>query len=300
MLHRWWIYQRERFPLAAHGPLVAVFSLAVIGYSALLRGRPALPAWQILAAAFASNLIFFLQLRIADEFKDDEDDRRSRPYRPVPRGLVTLRELAAVALIGALVQLMLALCLAPNLLPLLIATWGYMLLMRVEFFAGHWLKQRPLLYLMLHMPILPLIALYASAWEWLAAGSTPPADLGWLLALSFLSGIVLEIGRKIRAPGDEEPGVETYSALWGRRKATGAWLVPLALAAASAVAAAQQVGSAAPVALIVAALFGAAAVVARRFLAVPATATARRIEQLSGVWVLAAYLSVGVLPLLLA
>ena len=37
-----------------------------------------------------------LQLRLADEFKDFEEDSRYRPYRPVPRGLVSLRDLAWV------------------------------------------------------------------------------------------------------------------------------------------------------------------------------------------------------------
>ena len=40
--------------------------------------------------------VFFLQLRIADEFKDFAEDSRFRPYRPVPRGLVTLTELGWV------------------------------------------------------------------------------------------------------------------------------------------------------------------------------------------------------------
>ena len=53
-------------------------------------------------------LLFFLQLRIADEFKDYEDDARYRPYRPVPRGLVSLRELAWVGVGAAAIQLALA------------------------------------------------------------------------------------------------------------------------------------------------------------------------------------------------
>jgi len=60
------------------------------------------------AAAFATVLLFFLQLRIADEFKDYEEDRRCRPHRPVPRGLVSLGELKAVAGAAAVVQAALA------------------------------------------------------------------------------------------------------------------------------------------------------------------------------------------------
>ena len=42
-------------------------------------------------------------------------------------------------------------------------------------------------------------------------GPAPPA-LGWFLAVTFLNGLVVEVGRKMRAPSDEEPGVETYTA----------------------------------------------------------------------------------------
>ena len=90
---RWVVYQRERFPLAGHGPLVAAFSASAVCFSSLVRGRVARRR-QPLLVAFVTSLLFFLQLRIADEFKDYEEDARYRPYRPVPRGLVTLRELA--------------------------------------------------------------------------------------------------------------------------------------------------------------------------------------------------------------
>ena len=96
-MNRWVTYQRERFPLAGHGPLVAAFSASAVCFSSLLRGHLAAPSPLALIAAFLTSLVFFLQLRIADEFKDFAEDARLRPYRPVPRGLVTLRELAWVA-----------------------------------------------------------------------------------------------------------------------------------------------------------------------------------------------------------
>ena len=80
---RWWIYQKERFPIFQHGPLVAAFSSCAVAYSALLTGSS--PVWQSFAVAFITCLIFFLQLRIADEFKDAEEDATYRPYRAVPR-----------------------------------------------------------------------------------------------------------------------------------------------------------------------------------------------------------------------
>ena len=144
-LARWWIYQRERFPLLAHGPLVLAFSSSAVCFSALLRGGPR-PAWSSFAVAFGTCLFFFLQLRLADEFKDFEEDSRYRPYRPVPRGLIKLRELGWLWVATGILQLLLALWLAPWLLLVLLAGWTYLALMSVEFFARDWLKARAYLY----------------------------------------------------------------------------------------------------------------------------------------------------------
>src|SRR6202007_3261951 len=79
MANRWWIYQRERFPLLAHTPIIAAFSLSAVSYSALIRRAHHLPDWKSCVVAFASSFLFFLQLRLADEFKDFEEDSRYRP-----------------------------------------------------------------------------------------------------------------------------------------------------------------------------------------------------------------------------
>ena len=38
-MNRWWIYQRERFPIVGHGALIAAFSLSAVCYSMLRRGE---------------------------------------------------------------------------------------------------------------------------------------------------------------------------------------------------------------------------------------------------------------------
>lgn len=296
-LGRWWIYQRERFPVFAHGPLIAAFSASAVCYSALLRGtdRVSLAA---LAVAFGTAFLFFLQLRIADEFKDFEEDARYRPYRPVPRGLVTLRELGVLGAIAACLQIGFAIGLDWRLLPLLALTLGYLALMSVEFFAGKWLRARPFLYMASHMAIMPLIDFYATACDWLPAGGELAPGLAWFLLISYFNGMVIEIGRKIRAPADEERGVETYSAVWGCRGAVLAWLAAMAVAAAFALAAAREIRFVLPVACVLAVLLAAAAALAIPYLKALQPGTGKRFELLSGVWTLALYLSVGVVPLL--
>jgi 4-hydroxybenzoate polyprenyltransferase len=248
---------------------------------------------------FSSAFCFFLQLRIADEFKDFEEDALYRPYRPVPRGLVTLPELGVLGGITAFVQFGLALWLDPKLIPLLLLVWVYLALMSKEFFVRDWLRARPITYLWTHMLIVPLIDFYTTATDWLVAGETVPhSGLAWFLAVSFFNGVVIEIGRKIRAPQDEEPGVESYSALWGVRPAVWTWFSALLLTAASAWLSARQISFAGPVGRLLAVLLAAALLVALRFLRDTTTSRAKLIETISAVWTILMYLGIGAIPLL--
>lgn len=231
MTNRWWIYQQERFPVFAHGPLVIVFCLSVLLFSALQQQAGNMPALYQIAGAVISTLILFFQLRVADEFKDFEIDSRYRPQRAVPRGLVTLRELATLAYLGAAIQFAIAIYIDVGLVPILAVVWAYMALMTKEFFAPAWLQRHPAAYLFSHMLVMPLIAFYVSAFDWLCVCKDMPAGIGWLLTLSFTCGLVLEIGRKIKSPAKERAGVETYSSLWGTKKSTVIWVTCIAAAA---------------------------------------------------------------------
>jgi 4-hydroxybenzoate polyprenyltransferase len=298
MPNRWWVYQKERFPVLAHGILIAAFSFSAVSFSSLLRGQISLPAARTALVAFGTAFLFFLQLRLADEFKDFEEDARYRPYRPVPRGLVSLRDLGSVWVITVLVQVGLALWLQKSLIVLLALVGLYLALMSKEFFVGEWLKSHPVFYLLSHMVIIPLVDLYATACDWWPAQGRPPDGLIWFLVVSYFNGIVIEIGRKIRAPKDEEVGVNTYSFIWGPRSAAFVWLATILATASCALMAAYQIDFLMPVAGVLSVLFIVAASVAVSFLCDPDTRRAKRIENLSGIWTLLMYLSLGAVPLL--
>jgi hypothetical protein len=212
---------------------------------------------------------------------------------------VKLRELGWIGLGLGVMQLALALWLAPGLVVPLAATWAYLGLMSAEFFAGGWLKAHPFTYLWSHMLIMPLIVFYATAADWLPATGWPPAGVLWLLVPSFFSGVVIEVGRKLRAPEDEETGVETYTVLYGRGKAVALWLGAMVLAAGGAGLAGAQIGFAWPVAGILGVFLVVAVWVAVRFLRQPVHARSRWFEPASGAWALAVYLSLGALPLVM-
>src|SRR5262249_4792247 len=104
-------------------------SFSAVCFSMLLRGDVSWPDPKTLLVAYGTAFLFFLQLRIADEFKDFEEDSRYRPYRAVPRGLVTLRELGWLWAGTRVSQLALATCLLPSLARRLGGVGVYLVLM---------------------------------------------------------------------------------------------------------------------------------------------------------------------------
>lgn len=287
---RWWTYQKERFPVFANGLLIAAFSSCAVFYSSFLSGGSP-PQSPMFLVAFATCFIFFLQLRIADEFKDAEEDATYRPYRPVPSGLIKLRELGIVFVLGALIQLSLALWFSPKLLIILFFAWIYLALMSVEFFCRDWLKARPITYLWTHMLIMPIVDLYATACYWQPHLDAPPNGLIWFLAASFTNGLVIELGRKIRTPRNEEEGVPTYSKLWGTNPSAWIWVGCLTATFLFAFVAACQIGTHFETALVLGPALGLAALLWQ---------PGKRMELLSALWTLALYLTLGILPLFLS
>jgi len=177
-------------------------------------------------------------------------------------------------------------------------TWAYLALMTREFFVRDWIRERPITYLWTHMLILPLTDFYATACDWQGARVTPPAGLFWFIAVSFFNGVTLELGRKIRAPGDEEEGVRTYSHLWGYRQATLVWLATMLITAGCALAASERIGFLRSEATTLGVLMAVAVLLAGQFVATPVTARSRWLNHFSGIWTLVLYLSLGVVPLL--
>jgi 4-hydroxybenzoate polyprenyltransferase len=303
MKNRWWIYQQERFPIFKHGLLIAIFSLSAVSYSLLLRDplgtRSLLQSPGAPLIAFVMLFLFFLQLRVADEFKDHKEDCRYRPYRPVPRGLIELWELGMVAIGAAVIQLGLAFSMGMPLVWLLLAVWAYMGLMTREFFVPRWLKAHPVVYLLSHSIVMPMLAFYGTACDWLAAGNSPSPEIVRFLLVSWFGGIVLEIGRKIRIPKDEEAGVETYSSLWGHQRAAMVWLGAIGLLTIAVIAAALPINFLIPVTAALIILLTLAVITTWQFLYRPIRAKAAGFEEISALWTVGVYLIVGIVPLLL-
>jgi 4-hydroxybenzoate polyprenyltransferase len=109
------------------------------------------------------------------------------------------------------------------------------------------------------------------------------------------NGIVIEIGRKLRQPADEEEGVETYSRLWGKQLAAAVWLAALIATATSATLAATAIDFSAPVIVTLSIVICIAVV--QVILYLEHNLSGKRIETVSALWTLALYLMLGLVPL---
>lgn len=293
LARRFWLYQRERFPLPAYTSLTGVFTLSAASYSRHLRGEAGLAPTGLILLGSVTALAFFFLLRVLDEHKDAEQDRRYRPELPVPRGLVSLPELRCLGAGAVTAALGLNAVLAPVLLGpcLLVAAWTA--LMTREFFLGAWLRARPAAYLVSHMAVMPLIDAYTTSLDWLTAGAHPEPGLWLFLGVTFLNGTLLEIGRKVRAPEEEREGVTTYTGAWGVRGAPAVWLGVLFAAAAGIWLAAACAEAAGAAAVALAILLPPAAAAALRFVRRPTPKAAKGMDLVSGLWVLFTYLLLG-------
>jgi hypothetical protein len=296
ILARLFQYQKERFPLAVHIPLIAAFSFSAIGYSRSCRKAEGFIDWKDYMACVLTNIIVFFILRVSDEYKDKEEDALYRKHLPVPRGLITLKELAKTTLILFIIAATVNIIFYPTLLPLFFLAMGYMMLMRYEFFIADWLKRHQVAYIVSHMFIIPLADIYASSYDWKLNGVAPPMGLICFFIVSYLNGMVLEIGRKIRTPETEETGVLSYTNLWGLQKAPVIWIAVLTTNLLTACMAASYASHSKVSFFALGIFFILSALPAVMFLVKPTKARSKWIEFTSLVWALGMYLILGGIP----
>ncbi|MCH2198588.1 MAG: UbiA family prenyltransferase [Flavobacteriales bacterium] len=299
LIGRFLTYQKERFPFLTHGILIGAFTFSAIAYARLSAGFDDFIEWKRFAVCLFNTIGIFFLLRVFDEHKDLEDDQRYRPDLPVSRGLISLPELRIFGISFFVLMVAIDLWLYPKiLLPLgLVMVW--MVLMGKEFFVAEWLKARQFWYVVSHMLIIPFVDVFASSFDWYIDGRQAPIGLAIFFAVSFMNGIVLEVGRKLRAPDEEREGVLTYSSMLGARKAIHLWIVCL-FATATLAAFACIYGGFHPACLIVLTMnLLLCLVVGLRYRGNQSSKNAKTMEVISGIWSIMMYLTIGGLPFLL-
>ncbi|HZF99410.1 MAG TPA: hypothetical protein VEY71_00325 [Chitinophagales bacterium] len=295
---RFYIYQKERFPLLGHGALILSFSFSAVSYSRICRGAEGfIPLSVFFAGAFVTVTIFFL-VRVFDEFKDAEDDAQFRSYLPVPRGLISFKELTYMAVAVVALQVLVQLLLFPKMLLLYALVMGYLLLMGKEFFVPTSLKAHQPVYVASHMIIIPLVDCYASGLDWYLEDVRAPLGLLFFFGVSYMNGVVIEFGRKIRVPEKEEHGVLTYSALYGANRATLLWLGFMLATLGLSFAASANAGYGVLAYALLSFFFVVCSLPGFIFLNNKSVKLSKTIEYASALWTVAMYLTLGAAPML--
>ncbi|MDH4231189.1 MAG: UbiA family prenyltransferase [Nitrospirota bacterium] len=226
---RWGAFIKERFPLLNHLLLITFYcsANAVVAHASA-GTRPALTVRSVLGGVMI--LCVFLHLRIFDEIKDFEKDRTAHPERPLPRGLIAVREAKRVAGAIILAEIGLGIYAGPHAFLAACCVIVYSLLMYKEFFIGDWLRPRLATYAFTHTVISCWMSMliYSSVtgrYFWKASG-----EYGIFLIANIMMFNVFEFGRKTFAKEEEKDMIESYSKSLGPAGAAVSVFIMAALA----------------------------------------------------------------------
>lgn len=221
-LKKWYTYQKERFPVLAFGSYVFAIAFATYCFSNSEFNKvyplgTTFFDWKIILTMFVLGLLQFLMVRIIDEFKDYEEDCKYRPYRPVPRGLISLKELKVLFIICAILQIAITAIVNRYALKFLVLLWIVFYLMTKGFFIKKVLDKHILLEVTFDEIMMPILVVFLSKFP---NGRIFLTNRYFLfLFMTYVVSWIIEIARKVRCKEDEEEGVRTYTAVFGINKA---------------------------------------------------------------------------------
>ena len=208
-MNKWGLFFKERAPVFSYvlmclGPTMSSVFLNQKNYD-----------FKILFSFFGL-FIFFNVLRMMDEYKDYHKDVVAHPTRPLPRGLIDLKEFKVGINIG--IALMLIFNFALYIFGLKTSFYLYSLvvihlwLMYKEFYVGDWLNQYPLFYAITHQLILITLMLFSLSTIRNQGDAFHTAD--WVYSLSVLfSFFTYEVCRKLDPNAHEL--LKTYRYTYG-------------------------------------------------------------------------------------
>lgn len=216
------IYIQERFPVI---PVL----LFTFGYSALAIGvASGSNPWSkdytlaIFTLALLSSVFFFflLRQRTIDEFRDAKHDLKNYPDRPVPRGLISKKQLLILGGFALFIEWVSVYLLGASLITSYVFVFAYSLLMAKEFFVSEWLNKHFTFYFLVHEIIFLLFGAFFIIVINLSFLDFSPLTLSALVVLVSAPASI-EIIRKFK-PRYDKTGravADTYSTVWGRNNA---------------------------------------------------------------------------------
>jgi len=214
---RFYEFQKERLQLE-----VLIFTTSAVVLSSVAVSLPPggnlLSYWKEIIVSFITLLLFMFHIRVLDEHKDYYFDSKYHSDRPVQKGLISLKELLILDIIGLVILFVLNIFFPFRAIIFLFIALGYTLLAGNEFFMKNWIRKKFFLYNFLNLLQLLFLQFY------LYSLIDPNFSFkNILLTVHFVFVLfnvgIIEFARKLKSKYEETDAKDTYSSMLGIKKA---------------------------------------------------------------------------------
>lgn len=204
-------YQKERFPIVILG---LSFLPAILSSGAVVATQIEI---KFVLIALVVSIAYLLHVRIIDEFRDYEHDLKHHKDRPVSTGVVTLKELRVINWLAIVAVPLVSLYASSEALLIAVVMLFYSYFARKEFFLG--LQFRKHFYLYNAVNLVQMLLLQVLVYTL----ANPSFSFTALVTVHFLftatGTIIFEFLRKVKSPGDDGTGKDTYTWFLGLNNA---------------------------------------------------------------------------------
>jgi len=210
LLKSLYLYQQKRFPIKY---LFFTTSASVLCSAAVLSYEVSIFS---IVAAFFAVMFFLFHVRVIDEFRDFNDDAKNHPDNPIHSGIISLKQLFAVDIVGVVLIIIISVYYGTGTMIFAAALIVFTTLASKDFFLRKIILKYNTLYHIINSPQMILLQMYIFA---LLTGSVISSKIVWLLILFvYLNIFVLEVVRKIKISTEEPISTDTYSKSMGFKK----------------------------------------------------------------------------------
>jgi hypothetical protein len=202
-IRKFYIYQKERFPLA-----VLALSLfpAILSSGAVMTTHPTLFQMSL---ALVASVAYLLHIRIIDEHRDFIHDNVHHATRPIQIGIISRKELRYIDFLAIFILVAISVIAKQSAVIIVIIMLGYSYLASKEFFIGEKIRQYFFGYNIVNLVQMLLMQVFVYTIF------SNPFPLSKLTIFHFLftsvGTIIFEFVRKLKIPGEDGSGKDTYT-----------------------------------------------------------------------------------------
>ena len=206
-----YLYQKERFPIVVLG---LSFLPAILSSGAVVSAQA---EFKFVLTALIVSIAYLLHVRIIDEFRDYEHDLKHHKERPVSAGIISLKELKVIDWLAVIAVPLASFYSSIDALLIAVVMLLYSYFARKEFFLG--LQFRKHFYLYNAVNLVQMLLLQVLVYTL----ANPSFSFTTLVTVHFLftatGTIIFEFLRKVKSPGDDGTGKDTYTWFLGLNNA---------------------------------------------------------------------------------